>query len=89
MDKIKLADGREFDALSFGISHAGYLFIRVQMSMGEAAEAFSHGTDRIIYEPDGGGPKAISGFTKLEYIVNEDSCVRVAITRPMEFEDIF
>lgn len=88
MDKIKLSDGREFEVISFAISSSGHMFIRVNMSLGEAAAAFSHGTERIIYEPEDGNTIAISGWTELAYIVNEQDCVRVALIRPMEVEEV-
>lgn len=88
MEKIRLSDGREYDILSFAIASSGYMFIRVKMSLGEAAAAFSHGTDRIIYQPQDGKPVALSGWTNLAYIVNEQDCVRVALIRPMEVEEV-
>lgn len=88
MEKVKLSDGREYDVNSFAIASSGHMFIRVAMSLGEAAAAFSHGTDRIIYEPEDGNAIAISGWTELSYIVNEQECVRVALTRPMEIEEV-
>ena len=88
MEKIKLSDGREVEVLSFAIASSGYMFIRVNMSLGEAAAAFSHGTDRIIYYPEDNDAIAISGFTELAYIVNEQDCVRVALIRPMEVEEV-
>lgn len=88
MDKITLSDGRQFDVGSFAIASSGHMFIRVNMSLGEAAAAFSHGTDRIIYEPEDNDAIAISGFTELAYIVNEQDCVRVALVRPMQIEGV-
>lgn len=88
MDKITLSDGRQFDVGSFAIASSGHMFIRVNMSLGEAAATFSHGTDRIIYEQEDGNAIAISGWTELSYIVNEQDCVRVALIRPMEVEEV-
>lgn len=88
MDKVTLSDGRQFEVGSFAISSSGHMFIRVNMSLGEAAAAFSHGTDRIIYEPEDNDALAISGFTELAYIVNESDCVRVALIRPMQIEGV-
>lgn len=85
MDKITLSDGRELSVISFAISTAGYLFIRVSMTIGQAAEYFSSGTDVIIYQPLDGNPRRVAGFTEIEYIVNEENCVRVALVRPAEF----
>lgn len=83
MEKIVLSNGKEYDAISVGMAHSGHLFIRVQMSLSKAATAFSKGTDRIIYYPTDKNPVVISGFTELAYIVNENDCVRVALTRPL------
>lgn len=88
MDKVTLSDGRQFEVGSFAIASSGHMFIRVAMSLGEAAAAFSHGTDRIIYEPEDNDAIAISGFTELAYIVNESDCVRVALIRPMQIEGV-
>ena len=88
MDTITLSDGREFEVSSFAIASSGHMFIRVGISFAEAAVAFATGTDRIIYRPFGGDAIAIGGFTKLAYIVNEDDCVRVALIRPLDMEEI-
>ena len=88
MEKIILSDGREVEVISFAIASSGHMFIRVNMSLGEAAAAFAHGTDRIIYEPEDNDAIAISGFTELAYIVNEQECVRVALIRPMQIEGV-
>ena len=88
MDKVTLSDGRQFEVGSFAIASSGHMFIRVNMSLGEAAAAFSHGTERIIYEPEDGNAIAISGWTELAYIVNEQDCVRVALIRPIEVEEV-
>lgn len=88
MDKVTLSDGRQFEVGSFAIASSGHMFIRVKMSLGEAAAAFSHGTDRIIYEPEDNDAIAISGFTELAYIVNESDCVRVALIRPLQIEGV-
>ena len=87
MGKVTLSDGREYETLSFGISSIGFMMIRVQMDIGEAYNAFSSGTDVIIYEQEEVPPKRFTGFTKLEYIVNETTCSRVALTRPLWEED--
>lgn len=84
MGKVILSDGRELEVLSFGISSSGYMFIRVQMSMSEASEYFSTGTDIITYEA-GGESRRYVGFTNLAYVVNEVTNVRVALVRPAEF----
>ena len=82
--KIKLSDGREIEVLSFGIASSGYMFIRVAMSMIEAIQFFSTGTDVITYEA-GEESRRFIGFTNLAYVVNEESDVRVALVRPAEF----
>ena len=87
MGKVTLSDGREYETLSFGISSNGFMMIRVQMDIGEAYNAFSSGTDVIIYEQEEVPPRRFTGFTKLEYIVNETTCSRVALTRPLLEED--
>ena len=84
MGKVILSDGRELEVLSFGVSSSGYMFIRVQMSMSEASEYFSTGTDIITYEV-GGESRRYVGFTNLAYVVNEVTNVRVALVRPAEF----
>lgn len=88
MEKIKLSDGREAEVLSFAIASSGHMFIRVKMSIGEAYNFFSSGTDRIIYTQEEGNAIAISGFSELAYIVNESECVRVALLRPMQIEEV-
>jgi hypothetical protein len=85
MDNIRLSDGREVSVVSFAISTAGYLFIRVSMSIAEAYTFFSHGTDSIVYKPSEGEARRVLGFTNIAYIVNEENCVRVALVRPAEF----
>ena len=82
--KIKLSDGREIEVISFGIASSGYMFIRVAMSMIEAIQFFSAGTDAITYEAGEESHRFI-GFTNLAYVVNEESNVRVALVRPAEF----
>ena len=84
MMKIKLYDGREIEVISFGIASSGYMFIRVAMSMIEAIQFFSTGTDVITYEA-GEESRRFIGFTNLAYVVNEESDVRVALVRPAEF----
>lgn len=86
MEKIKLSDGREVEVISFAIASSGHMFIRVKMTIGEAYNFFSAGTDRIVYIPEEGDVIAISGFSELAYIVNENDCVRVALLRPMVTE---
>ena len=88
MDKITLSNGNQHDVDSFAISSSGYMFIRVKMSMAEAATAFANGTDRIVYQPEDGDAIAINGFTELSYIVNEPDCVRVALIRPLDMEEL-
>lgn len=83
-NKIKLSDGREIEVISFGIASSGYMFIRVAMSMVEAIQFFSTGTDVITYEA-GEESRRFIGFTNLAYVVNEESNVRVALVRPAEF----
>ena len=83
MEKVKLSDGREFEVGSFSIASSGHMFIRVKMGLGEAAAAFSSGTDRIVYCPEDQDEIPINGYTNLAYIVNEPDCVRVALTRPI------
>ena len=82
--KIKLSDGREIEVISFGIASSGYMFIRVAMSMIEAIQFFSTGTDTITYEAGEESHRFI-GFTNLAYVVNEVTNVRVALVRPAEF----
>ena len=84
MQKVILSDGREIEAISFGIASSGYMFIRVAMSMIEAIQFFSTGTDVITYEA-GGESRRYVGFTNLAYVVNEVTNVRVALVRPAEF----
>ena len=84
MNKVTLSDGRETDVISFGISSSGYMFIRVEMSMVDAIQFFSTGTDVITYEA-GGESRRYAGFTNLAYVVNEQTNVRVALVRPAEF----
>lgn len=88
MDKVTLSDGRQFEVGSFAIASSGHMYIRVNMNMGDAYREFSHGTERIIYEPEEQDAIAISGFSELAYIVNEKDCVRVALIRPLEMESI-
>lgn len=84
MGKVILSNGMETPVVSFGIASSGYMFIRVEMSMIEAIQFFSTGTDTITYESEGESRKFI-GFTNLAYVVNEESNVRVALVRPAEF----
>lgn len=88
MEKITLSDGRKFDVDSFSIASSGHMFIRVKLPMNRAALEFAHGTERIVYEADGQPPVAIKGFTELAYIVNESDCVRVALIRPMDIQEV-
>ena len=88
MEKIKLSDGREVEVISFAIASSGHMFIRVKMPMNQAAIEFSHGTEHIIYEPEEQPPIAINGFSELAYIVNESECVRVALIRPMDIQEV-
>lgn len=88
MEKIKLSDGREYEALSFAIASSGHMFIRVKMDIGQAYAAFSYGTDRIVYTPEDGDGIVINGFTELAYIVNEQDCVRVALVRPLDVQGV-
>lgn len=84
MQKVILSDGREIEAISFGIASSGYMFIRVLMSKDEAIQYFSTGTDVITYEA-GGESRRYVGFTNLAYVVDEQTNVRVAIVRPENF----
>lgn len=84
MGKVILSDGREINAVSFGIASSGYMFIRVEMSMADAVSFFATGTDTITYEVNGEA-HVFHGFTNLAYIVNEDADVRVALVRPAEY----
>ena len=88
MDKIRLANGSEHECVSFGLASVGYLFIRVRMTLAEAATTFGANTERIEYHPEGGDPIAINGFTQLDYIVNEGDCVRVALRQPVDVEAV-
>ena len=88
MEKIRLSDGREVEVISFAIASSGYMFIRVNMNMGEAYSFFSSGIDKITYIPEEGDAISIGGFTELAYIVNETDCVRVALVRPMQIEGV-
>ena len=80
MPKVILSDGREIEAVSFGIASSGYMFIRVLMRKDEAIQYFSTGTDVITYK----GRRFI-GFTHLAYVVDEQTNVRVALVRPENF----
>lgn len=84
MGEITLADGRTTNTASFGISTSGYMFIRVAMSMTEAVEFFSSGTETITYT-SGEESHTFNGFTNLSYVVNEGNLSRVALTRHAEF----
>ena len=84
MQKVILSDGREIEVISFGIASSGYMFIRVAMSMIEAIQFFSTGTDVITYEA-GGESRRYVGFTNLAYVVDEQTNVRVALVRPENF----
>ena len=88
MEKIRLSDGREIEVKSFAIASSGHMFVRVNMTLGEAAAAFSSGTDRIEYYPEDGDAVALNGWTQLAYIVNEEDCVRAALVRPMDIEGL-
>lgn len=88
MDKITLSDGRQFDVETFAIASSGHMFIRVKMPLFQAATEFAHGTERIVYEPEEQPPIAINGFSELAYIVNESECVRVALIRPMDIQEV-
>lgn len=88
METITLSDGREIPVLSFAIASSGHMFVRVNMGIGEAAAAFSSGTDRIIYHPEDGDAIALTGWTELAYIVNEQDCVRVALVRPLDITEV-
>lgn len=88
MDKITLSDGRQFDVETFAIAASGHMFIRVKMPMNQAAIEFSHDTEHIIYEPEEQPSIAINGFSELAYIVNESECVRVALIRPMDIQEV-
>ena len=84
MGKVILSNGMETPVVSFGIASSGYMFIRVTMSMIEAIQFFSAGTDAITYEAGEESHRFI-GFTNLAYVVNEVTNVRVALVRPAEF----
>lgn len=88
MESITLSDGREISVISFAVASSGHMFIRVNMSLADAVKAFSSGTDRIIYNPEDGEAIALSGWTELAYIVNEDNCVRVALVRPLDIVEV-
>ena len=88
MDKITLSNGNQHYVDSFAIASSGHMFIRVRMSLADAAVAFANGTDRIVYQPEDGDAIAINGFTELAYIVNESDCVRVALIRPLDMEEV-
>lgn len=88
MEKIVLSDGREFNVDSFAIASSGHMFIRVKMPLAQAAVAFATGTDRIEYHPEDGDAVALTGWTQLSYIVNEEDCVRVALERPMDIQEL-
>lgn len=91
IDRIKLANGSEYGCASFALASVGYLFIRVNMSLVDAARIFGNpeNISRIEYYPSADGePFAISGFTALDYIVNEGDCVRVALKQPVLFDEV-
>ena len=60
------------------------MFINVAMGIGEAAGAFSIGTDRITHVSENDESTEIRGFTKIAYIVNEEGGSRVALVRPLD-----
>lgn len=86
MEKIVLSDGREIPVQTFGIDGGGGMHIRLAMSMVDAITALSTGTERIIYDPGDGQVIAINGFTKLDYVANEQDGVRVVLSRPLDLE---
>lgn len=90
-DTIRLADNAEYACISFALASVGYLYIRVNMSLADAARLFSdpERLERIEFRPTAGGdPVCILGFTQLDYIVNEGDCVRVALKQPVQFEEV-
>lgn len=91
MDKIKLANGKEYDCISFATTSVGILFIRVNLSLVEAAQVFGDkkNLSNITYVPAADGePFSISNFTELAYIVNEADCVRVALQQPVTIQEV-
>lgn len=88
MERIKLADGRELEVITFAVSSNGSMFVRVAMTLGEAAAVFANNTDTITYMPSEGNHKILRGWSKLAYIVNEEGCVRVALERPFDIEEV-
>ena len=91
MDKIILNNNSVYDCVSFALASVGYLYIRVNMTLAEAATVFGNSEDvsRIEFHPDAGGdPICILGFTQLDYIVNEGDCVRVALKQPVQYGEV-
>ena len=87
MEKIILANKEETECVSFALSSVGYLFIRVRMSLTEAASFFSdpEKLSLIRYETEDGNAIVISNFTELAYLVKEDDVVRVALQQPVQY----
>ena len=87
MEKIVLANQEEVECVSFALASVGYLFIRVRMSLAEAASFFSdpEKLSLIRYVTEDGNAIAISNFTELAYIVREDDVVRIALQQPVQY----
>lgn len=88
MEKVILSNGQEVDTSSFGLVSSGYMFISVNMSLGEAAATFSNNTDTITYVPVEGNRRIYRGWSKLAYLVNEGDCVRVSLERSLDIEEV-
>lgn len=91
MDKVILNNGAEYGIVSFALASVGYLFIRVNMTLAEAATVFGNAENaaRIEFHPAyNGSPICILGFSQLDYIVNEGDCVRVALKQPVQYEEV-
>lgn len=84
MDKVKFADGSEFDCLFFGQATVGKLFITVNLPFADAAVIFSdpQKTREITYTPHNGETTTLFDYTVFEYMVNEAEGVRAALRKP-------
>lgn len=90
MEKVVLANGKEIKCLSFALASVGILFIRVDMTISQAAKLFSdpEKLSTIKYLTQDGKTYSISNYTELAYITNEGDCVRVALQQPVRIEEV-
>ena len=90
-EKIRLANGAEYECSFFGLASVGILMIQVNMSFVEAATVFGNkdALTTITHIYGGDGPThTLKNFTKLAYIVDDGDCIRVALQQPIEFEEV-